>query len=227
MGGGGVVSEYDPIHKLQYTLAEIRAAVQAAEGWGTYVLAHAYTSEQIQRLVENGVKCIEHGMLLDEKTAKLIAQRNVVLAAEFYVFDLLADIPGINQDQLDKNEIVRQGRGNLVRLIKKYNITTGFSTDFGVGYLPLGKEFTAREKYWTPAKILRLATSRSGRVIRMGEKLNRYGNFGQICEGWVADLVLIDGEVLENISVLSDPATIVLVLKDGVIMKSYLDQKES
>ena len=70
MGGGGVMSEYDPIHSLQPSPAEIRAAVQAASDWDTYVLAHAYTSEAIRRLVENGVRCIEHGLLLDEETAK-------------------------------------------------------------------------------------------------------------------------------------------------------------
>ena len=86
MGGGGVASDYDPIHSLQPSPEEIRAAVQAAGDWGTYVMAHAYTAEAVQRLVENGVKVIEHGLLIDEETARLCADKGVVMSTQVAVW---------------------------------------------------------------------------------------------------------------------------------------------
>ena len=224
MGGGGVMSEYDPIHSLQPSPAEIRAAVQAASDWDTYVLAHAYTSEAIRRLVENGVKCIEHGLLLDEDTAKLVADNDVVISTQLVIFRTLKDLEGINERNRAKLDVVLAGQENLIRLVKKYKIRIGFATDFiNGGYTMLMREFTERADYWTPAEVLAQATSESAHVIRMIGKLNRWGNFGEIREGWVADLVLINGEPLEDISVLRDPDTgIAMVMKDGEIVRERL-----
>ena len=224
MGGGGVMSEFDPIHSLQPSPAEIRAAVQAASDWGTYVLAHAYTSEAIERLVVNGVKCIEHGLLIDDKTARLVADKKVVISTQLVVYRTLQDLPGISDRNLRKLEAVLAGQENLIRLIKKYDIKTGFATDFiQGGYTMLTREFTERAEYWTPAEILVQATSESAEVIRMIGKLNRWGNFGEIREGWVADLLLINGEPLEDISVLRDPETaLALIMKQGEIVKLAL-----
>lgn len=224
MGGGGVMSDFDPIHTLQPSPAEIRAAVQAAGDWGTYVLAHAYTSAAVQRLVENGVKCIEHGLLIDDATARLVANNDVVISTQLTVFRTAQDIPGLSQNNLDKLALVLAGQENLIRLIKKHKITTGFGTDFIYGgYTLLPQEFINRAEYWTPAEVLRQATSESAKVIRMSGKLNRHGNFGEIREGWVADLLLINGEPLEDISVLEDPASaLALIMKNGVISKNQL-----
>jgi imidazolonepropionase-like amidohydrolase len=224
MGGGGVMSEFDPIHSLQPSPAEIRAAVQAASDWGTYVLAHAYTSEAIERLVVNGVKCIEHGLLIDDETAKLVADKGVVISTQLVVYRTLQDLPGISERNLRKLEAVLVGQENLIRLIKKYGIKTGFATDFiQGGYTMLTREFTERAEYWTPAEILVQATSESAEVIRMIGKLNRWGNFGEIREGWVADLLLINGEPLEDISVLRDPGSaLALIMKQGEVVKLAL-----
>ncbi len=224
MGGGGVMSEFDPIHSLQPSPAEIRAAVQAAGDFGTYVLAHAYTSEAVRRLVENGVRCIEHGLLIDDATAKFVKDNDVVISTQLLVYRELQNLPGVSATNLDKLAVVLEGQENLIRLIKKYDITTGFSTDLISGMYPLlTREFTERAEYWTPAEILVQATSESARVIRMAGKLNRHGNFGEIREGWLADLVLIDGEPLEDISVLTDPdMNLALIMKGGEIVKSRL-----
>ena len=224
MGGGGVMSEYDPIHSLQPSPAEIRAAVQAAGDWGTYVLAHAYTSAAIERLVVNGVKCIEHGLLIDDKTAKLVADNGVVISTQLVIYRTLQDLPGINERNLRKLEAVLAGQENLIRLIKKYDIKTGFATDFiQGGYTMLTREFTERAEYWSPAEIMVQATSESAEVIRMIGKLNRWGNFGEIREGWVADLLLINGEPLEDISVLREPETaLAMIMKQGEIVKLRL-----
>ena len=224
MGGGGVMSEYDPIHSLQPSPAEIRAAVQAASDFGTYVLAHAYTSEAVRRLIDNGVRCIEHGLLIDDATARYVKKNDVVISTQLVVYRALKDLPGITETNLAKLDVVLQGQENLIGLIKKYDITTGFSTDLIGGMYPmLTREFTERAQYWTPAEVLAQATSESAKVIRMAGKLNRHGNFGEIREGWVADLLLIDGDPLEDISVLRDSENnLALIMKGGTIVKNRL-----
>ena len=224
MGGGGVMSDYDPIYSLQPTPAEIRATVQAASDFGTYVLAHAYTSEAVRRLVDNGVKCIEHGLLIDDATAKYLKEKNIVISTQLVVFRELRNLPGITQTNLDKLDVVLKGQENLIGLIKKYDITTGFSTDLIGGMYPLlTREFTERALYWTPAEVLMQATSESAKIIRMSGRLNRHGNFGEIREGWVADILLINGNPLEDISVLRDPANnLALIMKGGEIIKNRL-----
>ena len=224
MGGGGVASDYDPIHTLQPSPEEIRAAVQAAGDWDTYVLAHAYTSEAVQRLVKNGVKVIEHGLLIDDETAKLCADNDVVISTQVMVFRSGADLPGMSADNRAKMQQVLAGQDNLVELIKKYDIKTGFGTDFVFGiYHRLGTEFIGRSDYWTPAEIMVQATSESAEVIRMAGALNRHGNFGEIREGWVADIILIDGNPLQDISILEQPSKVVdLVMKDGRIHRNRL-----
>ncbi|MDH3622080.1 MAG: amidohydrolase family protein, partial [Gammaproteobacteria bacterium] len=152
MGGGGVMSDFDPIHTLQPSPAEIRAAVQAAGDWGTYVLAHAYTSEAVTRLVENGVRCIEHGLLIDDATAKLVKKNNVVISTQLVIFRSLVGMDNLSEIQKEKALLVRAGQENLIALLKKYDITTGFSTDFIFGsYSGLPREFTERANFWSNA----------------------------------------------------------------------------
>jgi len=224
MGGGGVMSDYDPIHTLQPSPAEIRAAVQAAGDWGTYVLAHAYTSEAVTRLVENGVRCIEHGLLIDDKTAKLVADNDVAISTQLVIFRSLTGMDSLSEDQKEKAALVRSGQENLIKLIKKYDITTGFSTDFIFGlYQELPREFTERALFWSNVEVLRQATSESAEIIRMAGKLNRHGQFGEIREGWVADLLVHEGELLEDLSGLGDPdANLALIMKAGEIIKAQL-----
>jgi imidazolonepropionase-like amidohydrolase len=224
MGGGGVMSDFDPIHSLQPSPAEIRAAVQAASDWGTYVLAHAYTAEAIERLVENGVKSIEHGLLIDEERARLVAENDAVISTQLYIFRQLLDSEYMTDFQKEKAQQVRAGQENLIRLLKKFDITTGFSTDFIFGeYEALPLEFTERALFWSNAEVLRQATSEGGRIVRLAGKLNRHGNFGEIREGWVADLLLHNGEVLDDLSVLADPeSNLALIMKAGEIVKTQL-----
>ncbi|MEO1247776.1 MAG: amidohydrolase family protein [Pseudomonadota bacterium] len=220
MGGGGVMSDFDPIHTLQPSPAEIRAAVQAAADWDTYVLAHAYTSEAVTRLVENGVRCIEHGLLIDDETARLVKDNDVVISTQLVIFQSLGEMPGLTDNNREKAALVLEGQENLIRLIKKYGITTGFGTDLiQSAYTRLPQEFTARAEYWTAAEVLRQATSESAKVIRMAGKLNRYQPFGEIREGWLADLVLFEQNPLEDISVLERPErAIALVMQNGLVV---------
>jgi len=224
MGGGGVASDYDPIHTLQPSPEEIRAAVQAAGDWGTYVMAHAYTAEAVQRLVENGVKVIEHGLLIDEETARLCADKGVVMSTQVAVFRMGADLPGLTDNNRAKMQQVLAGQDRLIGYIKKYELKMGFGTDFVFGmYDRLGLEFTARREYFSPAEILRQATSESAEIIRMVGKLDRYERFGEIREGWLADLLLFEGNPFEDISILTRPAeSLAVIMKDGALHKNAI-----
>lgn len=226
MGGGGVASDYDPIHTLQPSAEEIRAAVEAASDWGTYVLAHSYTSEAVTRLVENGVKVIEHGLLIDDATARLCAEKDVVISTQILIFRLGAELPGMSDENRAKMRQVLQGQDRLISLIKKYDIKTGFGTDLVFGTYPMvNREFTARAEYWTAAEILRQATSESAEIVRMAGKLNRHGNFGEIRVGWLADLLLIDGDPFADIRILEDPdASLAVIMKDGEVIKNALGE---
>ena len=130
----------------------------------------------------------------------------------------------MSPENVRKMKVVRQGVENLIALIKKYNITTGFSTDFIFGnYTALPQEFTQRGEFWTPAEVLRQATSEGGKVIRMSGQLNRYGNFGEVRTGWVADLLIFDGELLEDLSLIADPdKNLRMIMKAGELIKNEL-----
>ena len=222
MGGGGVASDYDPIHTLQPSPEEVRAAVQAAGDWGTYILAHSYTAPAIRRLVENGVKVIEHGLLIDDETAALVAEKEVVISTQVKVFRMGAELPGMSEENRRKMAQVRAGQDNLMALIKKHGIKTGFGTDLVFGTYPMiGDEFVLRGEYFTPFEVMRQATSESAEVVRLAGPLNRHGNFGEIREGWVADLLLLEGDPFADLEVLRRPAeALAVIMKAGRIVKS-------
>ncbi len=224
MGGGGVASDYDPIHTLQPSPEEIRAAVQAAGDWGTYVMAHAYTSEAVQRLVNNGVKVIEHALLIDEKTARLCAEKEIIISTQVKVFRMGEQLEGFGEENRRKMLQVQAGQDNLIRLIKKHGLKTGFGTDFVFGTYPrIAEEFTARTEYWKPAEILRQATSESAGIVRMAGKLNRHGNFGEVREGWLSELLLLEGDPIQDISILDTAyETRAVIIKNGEIFKNKL-----
>lgn len=228
MGGGGVASDYDPIHTLQPSPEEIRAAVQAASDWGTYVTAHSYTSAAVRRLVENGVRMIEHGLLIDDETARLCAEKGVVISTQIAIFRMGTELPGMSDENRAKMQQVLAGQDRLIQLIKKYDLKTGFGTDFVFGTYPrVNEEFVARAEYFTAAEILRQATSESAEIIRMAGLLDPYESFGKICQGWLADLVLIDGDPFADVTVLARPEeSLVVIMKDGKIYKNALGSSE-
>ena len=140
MAGGGVSSPYNPIESTQYTEAEIRAAVEAAENWGTYVTVHAYTPRAIRQAVAAGVKCIEHGQLIDEPTAKLLADKGIWWSLQPLTYD--ADVfARMNPVSQKKALEVFAGTENAYKLAKKYKIKTAFGTDILFdAALPAGRD---------------------------------------------------------------------------------------
>jgi imidazolonepropionase-like amidohydrolase len=226
MAGGGVNSPHNPIESTQYTEAEIRAAVEAAENWGTYVTVHAYTPRAIRQAVAAGVKCIEHGHLIDEPTAKLLADKSIWWSLQplTYDEDVFARMDPVSQR---KAQEIWAGTDNAYKLAKKYNVKTAFGTDilFDAGAASRQGAYLAKMVRWyTPAEVLKMATGDNGELMALSGFINPYpGKLGVVEEGALADLLLVDGNPLENIKLVEDPGkNFLVIIKDGTIYKNTL-----
>jgi imidazolonepropionase-like amidohydrolase len=228
MAGGGVSSPYNPIESTQFTEAEIRAAVEAAENWGTYVAVHAYTPRAIRQAVAAGVKCIEHGQLIDEPTAKLLADKGIWWSLQPLTYD--ADVfARMNPVSQRKALEVFAGTENAYKLAKKYNIKTAFGADilFDAGAANRQGSYLAKMVRWyTPAEALKMATADNGELLALSGFINPYpGKLGVVEQGALADLLLVDGNPLENIQLVEDPdKNFRVIMKNGEIYKNNLAQ---
>jgi imidazolonepropionase-like amidohydrolase len=226
MAGGGVSSQYNPIESTQFTEAEIHAAVEAAENWGTYVAVHAYTPRAIRQAIAAGVKCIEHGQLIDEPTAKLLADKGIWWSLQPLTYD--ADVFSRMTPVSQKKALeVFAGTENAYKLAKKYNIKTAFGTDilFNAGATSRQGAYLAKMIRWyTAAEALRMATADNGELMALSGFINPYpGKLGVVESGALADLLLVDGNPLENIQLVADPdKSFLVIMKDGTIYKNTL-----
>jgi imidazolonepropionase-like amidohydrolase len=226
MAGGGVASPYNPIESTQYTEAELRAAVEAADNWGTYVTVHAYTPRAIRQAVAAGVKCIEHGQLIDEPTAELLADKGIWWSLQPFLDDEDAS-PLANPVSRKKALEVFAGTDNAYRLAKKYKIKTAFGTDLLFDARVASRQGAILAKmvrWYTPAEALKMATADNGELMALSGFINPYpGKLGVVEEGALADLLLVDGDPLENIKLLEDPdKNLLIIMKDGTIYKNAL-----
>jgi imidazolonepropionase-like amidohydrolase len=224
--GGGVSSPFSPVDVTTFTEAELRAAVEAAENWGTYVATHAFTPAAIQRSIAAGVKVIEHGMLMDDATAKLMAENGIWLSMQPIPEALVLGFP-VGSVQRAKGEEVRKGIGLTYELAKKYKLKTAWGTDvlFSAALAQQqGAILASMTKWYTPAETLIMATSTNAALLALSGKRNPYpGKLGVIEEGALADLLLVDGDPIANIKLIEDPArNFVVIMKDGRIYKNLL-----
>jgi imidazolonepropionase-like amidohydrolase len=226
MAGGGVASPYNPIESTQFTEPEIRAAVEAADNWGTYVTVHAYTPRSIRQAVAAGVKCIEHGQLIDEPTAQLLAEKGIWWSLQPFVEneDTMATLSPVSRKKALE---VFAGTDNAYKLAKKYKIKTAFGTDilFDAKLCSLqGAQLAKLVRWYTPAEALRMATSDNGELMALSGFINPYpGKLGVVEEGALPDLLLVDGNPLENIKLVADPdKNFLVIMKDGIIYKNTL-----
>ena len=191
--GGGVSSPFSPIDVTTFTEAELRAAVEAAENWGTYVAAHAFTPAAIQRAIAAGVKCIEHGFLMDEATAKLIAEKGVWLSLQPLPEDLRLGFP-VGSVQRAKADEVWPGIAKSYELAKKYKIKTAWGTDVLFSRAlaqQQGAILASLVRWYTPAEALVMATSTNAELLALSGKRNPYpGKLGVVEQGALADLLL-------------------------------------
>ncbi|MCP1996469.1 amidohydrolase family protein [Flavobacterium sp. HSC-61S13] len=228
MAGGGVASDYDPLDVTQYTDAEFKAAVVAAQNWGTYVTVHAYTPNAIKTAINAGVTCIDHGQLADEETAKLMAQKGIWWSLQPFLDDEDANpLPAGSPNRLKQIEMSK-GTDDAYALAKKYKIKTAWGTDVlfdSESAKKQGKKLAKLSRWYTPFEILKMATSTNAELLGMSGKRNPYqkGKLGEITEGAYADLILVDGNPLENIDLVSDPENnFLVIMKDGVVYKNTL-----
>jgi imidazolonepropionase-like amidohydrolase len=224
--GGGVASPRSPLDVSTFTEAELRAAVEAAENWGTYVTVHAYTPIAIQRSIAAGVKCIEHGHLMDEESAKLIAEKGIWLSTQAFPDELADAFPPGSLERAKAFEVFA-GMDRTFELAKKYKIKTAFGTDilFSPRLAPRHGELLAKLVRWyTPAETLAMATGTNAQLLELSGKRNPYpGKLGVIEQGALADMLLVDGDPIADIKLVEDPAkNFVVIMKDGKIFKNTL-----
>ena len=222
MASGGVASPADPVTNVQYSMEELRAAVDEASRAHTYVLAHAYSAQAIERAVEAGVRSIEHGNLINEQVAAKLAAAGGFLVPTLVTYRKIIDLGpryGLSADQLEKASEVADAGLKSLALAARAGVQTAFGTDL---YLtPLedqSEEFLIRAQVQSPAEILRSTTVVSAKLLRMEGKL------GLLIPGAYADLLAVDGNPMEDLNLLQHQgASIPLILKDGVPVKNTLE----
>ena len=232
MAGGGVSSSVDPLHTVQYLPEELEAAVKAAADWDTYVLVHGYNDESILRSIEAGVQSIDHAQLMTEVSAQAIKDADVWVVPYYSLLGLDEETvrKALGPHAAPKFLAVQAGARNQMKLLKEYGIEkVGFSTDIIGDPVALSKqndEFKYRLEAWSSHEVLLQATSKNAELLALSGKLNPYteGPLGIIKEGAYADILLVDGNPVEDAMVLVDyEANIDLIMKDGVIYKNTLN----
>ena len=221
MMSGGVASPFDPLTSLQFSMEEARAAVEEAEAFGRYTCAHAYTPEAITRAAHAGVRTIEHGNLIDDASAKLMASKGMFLVANlvaYYAMRERAEEFGMTRDMLDKNDMVIDGALRSLEICKRAGVPVAYGSDL-LGQLQVdqSREFLLRREVLEPIDIIRSATTVGAQVVRME------GKIGTVQEGAFADLLLVNGNPLKDLGVLQNQGRdINLIMKAGQIHKNTL-----
>jgi imidazolonepropionase-like amidohydrolase len=224
--GGGIASPHSPLDATTFTEPELRAAVEAAENWGTYVTVHAYTPASIQRAIAAGVQCIDHGHLMDDASAQLMAKQDIWLSLQLFP-DEMGDAFPPGSEERNKFKEVFAATETAYALAKKYRLKTAFGTDilFSQALAQLQGVLLARLARWySPAEVLVMATGTNGKLLAMSGKRNPYpGKLGVIQEGALADMLLVDGDPVANITLIENPGkNFVVIMKDGKIYKNTL-----
>ena len=223
--GGGVASPHSPLDVSTFNEDELRAAVQAAANWGTYVCTHAYTPEAIQRSIAAGVKVIEHGHLMDDASARLMAEKGVWLSFQPFTDD--GHVPQLPPANLLRLQQVFTGTERTIELAKKYKIKVAFGTDIlfsAAGATRQGEELVKMRKWYTAPEVLQMATSTNAELLKLSGPRDPYpGKLGVVQEGALADLVLVDGDPIGNLNLLADPGkNFLVIMKDGKVYKNAL-----
>jgi imidazolonepropionase-like amidohydrolase len=201
----------------------LKAAVEAAGDWNTYVTVHAYTPVAVRRAVEAGVKCIEHGQLLDEPTMKLLADKGVWLSLQA----LDEAPPTANEFVRAKKHMVVEGTDKAFNWAKKYKVKLAFGTDILLHpetTVNQSTDFVKLKKWFTPAEALKLATYDNAQLLALSGPRNPYpGKLGVVEPGAYADLLLVESDPTANLDLIGDPANnFKIIMKGGQIFKNAL-----
>ena len=226
--GGSVSGINDPLDTTQFILEEIRAAVAAAENWGTYVAVHGYTTRAVNQAIDGGVKVVEHGQLLDRKTLERMAKEGVWLSIQPFT---ICNEPGLTPAQNEKQAIVCKGTGQVYEWIKempKLKVVHGtdifISPGPGIGVSEEVEQMERLLDWFTPYEILKMSTGNATELLQMSGPRNPYpGTLGRVEEEALADLLLVAGNPLKDIKAVTDRNNIKVIMKDGKIYKNTLN----
>jgi imidazolonepropionase-like amidohydrolase len=221
MMSGGVASPYDPLDSLQFSVDEVSAAVEEARAFGRYVCAHAYTPEAITRAAHAGVRTIEHGNLIDDASARLMAEKGMFLVANlvtYFEMKKRAAEYGMGSGMLAKNDLVIEGALKSLEICKRHGVPVAYGTDL-LGQLQVAQseEFSLRAQVLSPAEIIRSATTIGAQVVRMEDKL------GCLKADAFADLLVVDGNPLKDLKLLQEQGQhLSAIMKGGRFHKNRL-----
>lgn len=218
MASGGVASPSDPIYVLQYSEEEIRAVVWEAQSWRRYVMAHAYTPEAIRRASEFGVRTIEHANLIDQPAAELCTKNGTYVVPTLVTYDALdkyGAAQGLPAASVEKLKVVRAAGVKSLEILKRAKTRIGFGTDLiGQMHPHQSGEFAIRAEVLSPFEILQSAT------VVNADILQKEGELGCIRAGALADMIVVNGDPLKDVSILGGQGeNIPVVMKGGKIMK--------
>lgn len=225
MVGGGAASMYDPLYTVQFVDEELRAAVRAATDYGTYVATHVYNVTGIRRAIDAGVRSIEHGHLADEATVALMAEKGVWLSMQPFA---LGDHHYPDPDRAGKDREICSGTDNVYAWTKKHGVKTAWGTDLLLEpqLAPRQSEMAARlGDHYSNLEALRMLTSGNAELFRMAGERDPYrqAELGTVAKGAWADVLLVNGNPLEDLSLLADPAkNLSVIVKNGQVVKNIL-----
>ena len=214
MASGGVASPTDPIANMQFSVDEIKAAVEEAHSHQTYVMAHAYTSAAIKRVVALGVRTIEHGNLIDDEGAALMAKHGAYAVPTLVTYDAMNRVGatmGVSPAALEKNRSVHTKGLEALEILKRHQVKMGLGTDLlGDMHQFQSDELSIRAEILGNAEVIRQATQIGAEIV------DRAGQLGIIAPGACADLLIVDGDPLVDITVLGGQGERILgVMKAG------------
>jgi imidazolonepropionase-like amidohydrolase len=221
MMSGGVASPYDPLESLQFSEGEVRAAVEEATAFGRYVCAHAYSAEAIIRAARLGVRTIEHGNLINDEAAKLMAEKGMFLVANlvaYYAMKERAAKFGMTAESLEKNDMVLEGGLKSLEICKRHGVPVAYGSDLlGELHWDQSREFSLRREVVEPIEIIRSATTIPAQILRL------VGKVGTLRPGAWADLIVVDGDPLRDLAVLEGQGKhLSVIMKAGKFHKNRL-----
>jgi imidazolonepropionase-like amidohydrolase len=226
MAGGGVATFSDPLDVAQYSVDELKAAVEEASNWNTYVTVHAYSAKAVQHALSAGIRSIEHGQMMDEETAQMIKEADAWVCMQPFLKDQDAIPLEPGSFSAFKYDLLLAGVDQAYGFAKQYDLNVGFGTDTQNNPAAIDRQTAQIPKltnWYTPFEALKMATSGNQELFRMSDQRHPYqeGPLGVIEEGAYADILLVNGNPLENIDLLADPqANFDIIMKDGVIYKN-------
>jgi imidazolonepropionase-like amidohydrolase len=217
MASGGAASPTDPIDATQFTVDELRAAVEEAAVRDTYVLAHAYHPKSISNCLDAGVRSIEHGNMLDEETAKRMASQGAFLVPTLVTYEMLGDHGerlGMAKSSVEKIRYVGTSGEESVRIAMEAGVRIGSGSDLlGAPMSQKARELVLQARVMGAMGAIVAATRTNAELFGMADRI------GTVDEGKQADLIIVDGDPIADIGVLADASRVLVVLKEGVVVK--------